>query len=61
MENPVSPKVTVAVIAGAVTTIIVYLVQLLANVEIPAEVATAITTVLMGGAAYFKRDPLRTE
>ena len=59
METPISPKVTVAVLAGAITTIIVYLVRLLAAVEIPAEVATAITTVLMGGAAYLKRDPRR--
>ena len=59
METPISPKVTVALIAGAITTIIVYLVRLFSGTEIPAEVATAITTVIMGVAAYAKRDPLR--
>ena len=61
MESPTSPKVTVAVIAGAITTILVYLVRLFSGTEIPAEVATAITTVIMGIAAYAKRDPLRDE
>ena len=59
METPMSPKVTVAIVAGAITTILVYLIQVLAHVEIPAEVSAAITTVLMAAAAYLKRDPRR--
>lgn len=61
METPISPKVTVSVLAGAITTILVYLIRLVADVEVPAEVATAITVVIMGGAAYAKRDPLRED
>lgn len=61
MESPISPKVTLALLAGAVTTILVYLVRLVADVEVPAEVAAAITTVLMGAAAYIKRDPMRED
>ena len=58
-QNPTSPKVTVALAAGAVTTILVYIIHLATKVEVPAEVAAAITTVLMAAAAYLQRDPLR--
>jgi hypothetical protein len=48
----VSPKVVAGAAAGAVTTIVVWAVQQFANVTIPAEVATAISTVLSAAAGY---------
>lgn len=49
------PKVAAGMIAGALTTVVVYLVQILTQppVVIPGEVAAAITTVFMGLAGYF--------
>ena len=44
-------KVTAAALAGATVTIIVWILRL-ANVEVPAEVAAAITTILAAVAGY---------
>jgi putative flippase GtrA len=48
----VSPKVVAGAAAGAITTIVVWAVQQFANITIPAEVATAISTVLSAIAGY---------
>ena len=53
-----SPKVTAAALAGAGTVIVVWLVGL-AGVEVPPEVGSALTVLLMGGAGWLKRDHLR--
>ncbi len=47
----INPKVTAAVLAAAVTTILAWVVSLL-GLEIPAEVQGAVTTVLVGVAGY---------
>lgn len=44
-------KVTAATLAGAVVTILVWVLKL-SGVDIPAEVATAITTILVAVAGY---------
>jgi hypothetical protein len=44
-------KVTAATLAGAVVTIVVWILKL-SGVDLPAEVATAITTVLVAVAGY---------
>ncbi|GLY90673.1 hypothetical protein [Actinoallomurus iriomotensis] len=44
-------KVTAATLAGAIVTILVWVLRL-AGVDIPAEVAAAITTVLVAVSAY---------
>lgn len=59
METPVSPKVTIAVVAGAIVTIIQWVIDLTANVEIPVVVQGALTTVVIALAAWFTRDKLR--
>ena len=59
--NPISPKVTIAVVAGAVTTLLVWLLGDFASIDVPGEAATAITTVIMAAAAWLKRDPLRED
>lgn len=51
IEKPVA-KVTAGALAGAVTVILVWVAGL-AGVEIPPEVASAITTVLSFIAGYF--------
>lgn len=57
--NPISPKVTTATLAGAVVLIVVWVLSTYAAVEVPPEVASAASLILMAGAAYFKRDPQR--
>lgn len=59
MATPISPKVTSATLSGALAVVLVWAAGM-ADVDVPAEVASAITVLLMAGAAYFKRDPLRT-
>jgi hypothetical protein len=44
-------KVTAATLAGAVVTILVWVLKL-SGVSIPAEVATALTTILVAVAGY---------
>lgn len=59
-STPISPKVTTAALAGAVTLIVVWAVGF-TGVDVPAEVSSAFTVLLMGAAAYLKRDPMRDE
>lgn len=47
------PKVTAGFSAGAFVTILVWLLQEVAEVQVPAEVAAAATTLFGGLAAYF--------
>lgn len=54
----ISPKVSTAAAAGAIVTIIVWLLGML-GVEVPGEVGAAAALLIMGGAGYLKRDPLR--
>lgn len=49
----VHPKIAVAGVAGAVTTILVFVVNEL-GVDVPPEVAAAVTTILSFGAGYLK-------
>lgn len=51
---PVNPKVTAATIAGAVTIILVWVVGQL-GVNVPPEVASAVTTILAFAAGYLTR------
>jgi len=48
-----NPKTTAAGIAGAVTLVIVFVLGRL-GVEIPADVAAAVTTIIAFAAAYLK-------
>lgn len=48
-----NPKTTAAGIAGAVTLVIVFILSQL-GVEIPADVASAITVIIAFAAAYLK-------
>ena len=47
-----NPNAAVAVYAGALTVLIVFLVGLFSSVDIPAEVSSAFTTVLIGAMLY---------
>lgn len=49
-------KVAVGAITGSVTIVLVYLVRTVANVEIPPEVASAITAILSFMASYFTKE-----
>ena len=51
MSTHVNPKVTAAVLAAAVTTIIAWLLKT-AGLELPNEVQGAITTILVFVAGY---------
>ncbi len=51
-----NPKVAAGGIAGALTVILVWLVGL-AGVDVPAEVASAITVVIGFAAGYLKSAP----
>ena len=52
-KTQINPKVAAAGIAGAVTTMIIWGAST-AGVEIPAEVAAAIATIIAFGAGYLK-------
>lgn len=52
----VHPKVAAAGAAGAVTIILVWAVSL-AGVDVPPEVASAVTTLLAFAAGYIKKGP----
>jgi hypothetical protein len=61
-QNPadvVSPKVKAVGVTGALGTLIAFLLLRFAGVEVPADVALAIATVLVTAFGYFVRDPLR--
>lgn len=49
-------KVTAAAVAGAMTIVFVYLVQLIYNVDIPAVVATAITAIITFATGYMTKE-----
>jgi hypothetical protein len=50
---PLNPKVAAGGIAGALTVILVWLLGM-GGVDVPAEVASAITVVISFGTAYLK-------
>ncbi len=49
-------KVAAAGIAGAVTVVLVYLVQAIFNIEIPAEVSSAITAIVAFASGYLIKE-----
>lgn len=55
-STPVSPKVVAGGLAGASTIILVWGLRQFVGVELPGEVASAVTTLLSGVAAFFKKD-----
>lgn len=59
METPVSPKVTVAVFAAAIITILVYGMDVIWHVDVPVLIQGAITAVIVGIAGWVKKDPIR--
>lgn len=48
------PKIIAAMIGGAVTTIVVWLLVRFAGVEVPPDVAAAIATLIAIGAGYLR-------
>lgn len=55
----ISPKTTAATAAAALVTILTWIASL-AGVDVPLEVAGALTTILVAVAAYAVRDPRRS-
>lgn len=53
-------KVGSGFLAGAVVTIIVWIVETFTSVSVPPEVAAALVTIIAFGASYFTTEP-RTE
>jgi CBS-domain-containing membrane protein len=51
----VAPKVVASTVAGALTLVLVWILGLF-NVEVPPEVAAALTVVLGAAAGYLRRD-----
>lgn len=49
-------KVAAAGIGGAITILVVYLVKLFFNVDVPAEVASAFTAIVSFLSGYFVRE-----
>ena len=58
MQN-ISPKVTAAVLAAALVTLIVYAATFV-GVEIPVVAQGALTTILVAAAGYLRVDPARS-
>jgi len=54
----VSPKVTAAVLAAALVTLVVYAATFV-GVEIPVVAQGALTTILVAAAGYLRVDPAR--
>lgn len=48
-----TPKMTASVIAGAITVLLVWALKQYGNTEIPAEAASAVTTIISFVAGYF--------
>lgn len=48
------PKVAAAGIAGAITVLVVFGLKQFAHIEVPAEVAAALTAVISFAAGYIK-------
>lgn len=59
MNTDLSPKVTLPLAAGAIVTIVAWVIVETTGTELPAEVAAAVTTVIMAAVGYLKRDPKR--
>lgn len=57
--NTVSPKVTAASAAAAVATLLVWLLDVLTGLEVPAGVEGAFVVLLTFAAGYLARDPAR--
>lgn len=53
-------KVTAGAIAGALTVILIFVVQALTDLEIPAEVASAVTVLLTFAVSYFVPEQVGT-
>lgn len=51
-------KVVAGTLGGAVGTIILWLVSFYGGVELPAEVAAAVTTLIVAVVAYLTSEPL---
>lgn len=49
-------KVSAAMLAGAITTICVWLLSELTNINIPAGVESAITVIIMAAAGWIKEE-----
>lgn len=60
-EKVPEKKVTAAALAGAVVTIVVWILRATAHVEIPAEVSAAATVVLSAVAGYLAPHTHRPE
>ena len=58
MQN-ISPKVTAAVLAAALVTLVVYAATFV-GVEIPVVAQGALTTILVAAAGYLRVDPARS-
>lgn len=54
MAKP-TPKVVAGTVAGAASLVLVWLAGLV-HLDVPSEVAVAITVLLSAGAAYLRRD-----
>lgn len=49
------PKATLGTIAGALTVVLVWIAEL-AGLDVPAEVASAVTVLIIGAVVYFAPD-----
>lgn len=60
-SNTPTPKVTAMGIGGSATVVLVFLLKSVFNLEIPAEVAAALTTLIGVMSGYMTRDkkPIR--
>jgi hypothetical protein len=54
--DDISPKVTAAALAAAVTTIAVWVIEYTTGIDIPSLVEGAVTTVLVFAGGYLVRD-----
>lgn len=57
MIAPPNRKVNAAALAGALSVVIIWAVKVLGHTEIPAEVASAVTTVLSFLTGYVVAEP----
>ena len=51
-----TPKMAAVGISGSLTVIVVYALEAILDMSIPAEVATALTALILFAAGYFTRD-----
>lgn len=58
-SSSISPKVTAASIAAAVTTLLVWGLQSATSIEVPAGVEAALVTLFTFGAGYLTTDRAR--